>query len=132
MRKTNIPYRILLDMDILIDSAFGFGENPQQLTLKECLLDEIDYNPEDIINALEDVFNIPSYEDEEKKYCSITRKEWEDILDVDNTSANIKYYDIHQYNDNSVELFISVKLDIDKFEDMCNKHNIEISVEKEL
>ncbi len=131
MRKTNISYKIWLDTDTLINSAFGFGKQPQ-LTLKECLLDDIDNCPEDFINALEDLFNIPSYEDEEKNYNSITRKEWEDILDVDNTSKSLESYETTGYNDDAVELYVSVELDIDKFEEICNKHNIEISVDKEL
>ena len=127
MRKTEIPYKIEVDTNILIDSAFGF-ENSPQLTLKDCLLHEIDYNPEYFIDALEEAINIPSYEEE--NYGSITRKEWEDILAVDNTSANLTDYVVNE--DNYFELEISVELDIDKFEEVCNKHNIEISVEREI
>lgn len=129
MRKTNISYEFEVGTGILLDSAFGFGDC-SQLTLKECLLNDIGNDPEYFIEALEDTFNIPSYDDEEN-YDSITRKEWEDILDVENTGEKLTDYAENEDN-SSIELKISIELDIDKFEEICNKHNIEISVDKEL
>ncbi len=123
-------YSIELGVNQLIDFAFN---KTDALDMKECLLEEMEYNQEPFIGRLEEILNLPTDVDSEEVYYDISADEWRAILNVkfDREDA-----DIRDINDGygggypTVTVDANITVDTALLADICKEHGLDIKDEE--
>lgn len=123
-----MKYGLEVSLADIMDSAFGAGQHPEGgMTTKGCLINELEYNSEDFITALEENLGIPATEEAEQAYYDINLDEWEKIVDVDNSYVLTDIDDGRGGNSPTVSIEVDVTVDMAVFKDICKEHGFDIS-----
>lgn len=123
-------YPLEIGVNQLIDFAFNKADG---LDMKECLLEEMEYNQEPFIERLEDKLDLPTTEEAEEVYYDINSDEWRAILNVkfDREDADIRdINDGRGGGDPTVTVNTDITVNIALFADICKEHGLDIKDDK--
>jgi len=120
-----MKYGFEVPLAYIMDSAFGAGQYPEGgMTTKGCLINELEYNSEGFITALEENLGIPATEEAEQAYYDINLDEWEKIVEVDNGYI---LTDIDGGNSPTVSIEVNITVDMEVFKEVCKEHGFDIT-----
>lgn len=122
-------YSLEIGIDQLIDFAF---DKTNGLDMKECLLEEMEYNSELFIERLEENLKLPITEEAEEVYYDIDLDEWSAILNVEFDREDADISDINDGrggNNPTVTVDVDITVNMALFNDICEEHGLEIKSE---
>ena len=122
-------YSLEIGVNQLIDFAFNKTDG---LDIKDCMLEEMEYNQEPFIERLEESLNLPTTEEAEEVYYDIDADEWDAILNVkfDREDADIRDINDGRGGDSpTVTVDVDIAVNIALFNDICEEHGLEIKSE---
>lgn len=122
-------YSLEIGINQLIDFAF---DKTNGLDIKDCLLEEMEYNSELFIERLEENLKLPITEEAEEVYYDIDLDEWSTILNVEFDREDADISDINDGrggNNPTVTVDVDITVNMALFNDICEEHGLEIKSE---